>query len=187
MARRRNGVEPVAASCAAKGSMTSNTLLTSRSSRASATDFASASATTRKRCGDRSLIWIGPPDDFCSSPTGVISSKAVSSSPFARSPLTRVASLASVSSSSSGVSPTMTATPKRNRATIPCAPTRKASGSSEIVSGRSSPAVSMRSPTIRARAVRRVGASTIGITSLMRPKLRRRPPGRQAALAPQAP
>jgi hypothetical protein len=75
-------------------------------------------------------------------------------------PETRAARLASVCSSSSGVRPTITATPKRKRATMPPAPTRKASGSAEIVSGRSSPTVSMRSPTINARAVTRVGAAT---------------------------
>src|SRR5271154_3483817 len=166
MARRRNGGRPVAASFSANGSTTSNTALTSRSSRASATVLASASAMTRKRGGDRFLIWIGPLEDFCSSLSGAISSTAVSSSPRALSPVTRDLSFTSVSSSSSGVRPTMTATPNRNSATIPCVPTRKASGSDETMSGRSSPAVSMRSPTINARAVRRVGAVT-GETSVM--------------------
>ena len=49
---------------------------------------------------------------------------------------------------------------------MPRSPTRKASGSEEIMSGRSSPAVSMRSPTMSARAVRRVRAVT-GETSVM--------------------
>src|SRR3984957_11618234 len=164
IARRRNGGLPVAASLAANGSITSNTALTSRSSRASATVLASASAITRKRGGDRFLIWIGPLDDFCSSPSGAISSTAVSSSPSALNPLTRDRSFASKSSSSSGLKPTMTATPKRNNAGMPRSPTRKASGSEEIMSGRSSPAVSMRSPTIRARAVRR-GRAVIGGTA----------------------
>ena len=77
---------------------------------------------TRKRCGDRFLIWIGPPEDFCSSLSGAISSTAVSSSPRALTPLTRDLSFVSVSSSSSGVKPTITATPKRNSATMPCPP-----------------------------------------------------------------
>jgi len=65
------------------------------------------------------------------------------------------------------VRPTITATPKRKSATIPRSPTRKASGKSEIVSGRSSPAVSMRSPTMSARAVSRVGAVVTGSVSVM--------------------
>ena len=40
---------------------------------------------------------------------------------------------------------------------MPFVPTRKASGACASVSGRSSPAVSIRSPTSSARAVRRVG------------------------------
>ena len=185
IARRRNGGRPVAASFSANGSITSNTALTSRSSRASATVLASASAMTRKRGGDRFLIWIGPLEDFCSSPSGAISSTAVSSSPSALAPLTRDLSFASRSSSSSGVRPTITATPKRNSAAMPRSPTRKASGSEEIMSGRSSPAVSMRSPTMSARAVRRVRSRhrrDVGHRrSLRRRASHRQPPARLGA------
>jgi len=56
---------------------------------------------------------------------------------------------------------------------MPVAPTRNASGSAEIISGRSNPAVSMRSPMISARAVRREGAGEVGEVSVMSGKLRR--------------
>ena len=161
--------------------MTSNTLLTSRSSRASATVFDERVGHHQKALRrqvldlDRSAGRLLLVADRRNLEDGRL---VVALRPVRRSPAAW--SRASVSSSSSGVRPTITATPKRNSATRPCDPTRKASGRSEIVSGRSSPTVSIRSPTIRARAVRRVGASTIGITSLMRTKLRRRTAARQA-------
>ena len=78
--RRLVGERPDDANLVANGSMMSNTLLTSRSSRTSATFLASASAMMRRRGGDRSCTLIGPPGTTCSSPSGAISMVTVSSS-----------------------------------------------------------------------------------------------------------
>ena len=75
-----DGERPDRASSAANGSSTSNTRLTSRSSRPSETFLASASAITTSRAGDRSRTMIGPPGAIWSSLPESISIAATSSS-----------------------------------------------------------------------------------------------------------
>ena len=151
MALRPATTRPWSASCRANGSTKSNTLATSRSSRASTTLFDNASAMTIKCSGVIVFSVIGPPGRIWSSLSGTISISADSSSEGATGRTSRSRRLRRIWSSSAAVSPMSTATPYRNSVTKPPLPYLKVRGAVETTPSCSRFEVSMRSLRSSAR------------------------------------